>query len=86
MQLLLLIFLKGFLPFRALFLRMLFGNNKRKKKMDKRVPEVGKSWTVLVPKGTGSFARQKSQNWRLPDACWHYLTLCSTVLTSVVLF
>ena len=86
MQLLLLIFLKGFLPFRALFLRMLFSNNKRKKKMDKRVPEVDKSWTVLVPRGTVSFARQKSQNWRLPDACWHYLTLFSTVLTSVVLF
>ena len=86
MQLLLLIFLEGFLPFRALFLRMLFSNNKRKKKMDKRVPEVGKGWTVLVPRGTVSFVRQKSQNWRLPDACWHYLTLFSTDVTSVVLF
>lgn len=64
----LLIFLKGFLPFKASFPRVLFSNNKRKKKMDKRVHEVGKGGTVCVLRRTLSFSRQKPQNWRLPNA------------------
>ena len=83
----LLIFLKRFLPFRALFLRMLFSNNKRKKKMDKRVPEVDKSWTVLVPRGNSELCPAKVPELEaarcllaLPNTFLNCFDKCSFVL------